>query len=93
MHITRHSTLTPRGVARLLVRGIRASFAPPHQQAEMERLAEYLQDLAVSRANDTELPGQTRDATSRAQGDANWLDALAIEIEAASPSSPSAPTT
>ena len=84
MHITRHSTLTPRGVARLLVRGIRASVAPPHQQVEVERLVEYLQDLAVSRANEAELPGQTTDATGRAQGDAAWLDTLATELEAAS---------
>jgi hypothetical protein len=84
MRIKRQNALTACGVARLLVRAIRANYAPPHQQAEMERLVEYLQDLAVSRANEAELPGQTTDATGRAQGDAAWLDTLATELEAAS---------
>ena len=92
MRITRQSALTACGVARLMVRAIRASYAPPYQQAEMERLAEYLQDLAVSRANEAELPGQTTDATGRAQGDAAWLDTLATELEAASLPSHSAQT-
>jgi hypothetical protein len=51
-------------------------------------LTEYLQDLAVSRANDAEVPGQAMDAAGCAQGDAAWLDTLASELEAASHPSP-----
>ena len=39
------NVLTPRGVARVLFRGLRANFAPEHQAAETNRLGDYLQDL------------------------------------------------
>jgi hypothetical protein len=73
--------LTPHGVARLLGRGVRASFAPEHQEAEVERLVEYLQDLAVSRANEAELPGGTSAAAARASSDAEWLETIACGLQ------------
>jgi hypothetical protein len=81
MHITRTRTLTPCGVARLFARGIQASYAPENQQMELERLVEYLQDLAVSRNNDAELPSATAPSIRRAQADAEWFDRLATELE------------
>ena len=44
--------LTPTGFARILARGIRANFGPENQTAEIERLAELLWDLAMSRSTD-----------------------------------------
>jgi len=76
------SGLTPRGFARLLMRGIQASFAPEHQQTEAERLVEYLQDLVVSRATEAELPDATVASISQARRDAQWLDAIAGDLAA-----------
>ena len=85
MAITRRNTLTPHGIARLLAQGIQASFAPQHQQAEVERLVEYLQDLAVSRANDGELPGCPLTSVAQAKRDADWLEAMADELQGMGP--------
>ncbi len=73
--------LTVTGIARMLARGIRANYAPENQQAEIERLVEYLQDLAMSRGVDVEL-SQTRQDQRRAENDGNLLDAIACELEA-----------
>ena len=74
--------LTTTGIARVLARGIRANFAPENQQAEIQRMVEYLQDLAMSRGMAAELAeadGERRLADS----DADFLDAIASELEAA----------
>lgn len=84
MAITGKNTLTPCGVAGLLARAVRANFAPEHQQAEVEHLVEYLQDLGVSRANEGELPNSPSMSIAQARRDAAWLDAIAGELEAMS---------
>ncbi len=76
-------TLTVHGVAQVLFRGIRANFAPEHQAAEAERLVEYLQDLAMSRAADAELPGCSMADARQAERDADWLDKVASELDIA----------
>jgi len=73
--------LTTTGIARILARGIKANFNPDKQQAEIGRMVEYLQDLAMSRAMDAELT-QERGERQRAEGDADFLDDLASELEA-----------
>ena len=73
--------LTPHGFARVLIRGIRANFAPTHQAAEIDRLVEYLQDLAMSRATDAELPGCPPAAAEQAEHDVHWLETIAGQIE------------
>ena len=88
MNTTRHRTLTPRGIARLMARGIRANFAPEHQPAEIERLVEYLQDLAMSRGMDSELPNVAAASAKQAAEDAGWLDAMAGELEGISDAQP-----
>ena len=81
MGIPKNNALTPCGVARLMARAIPANFAPTHQQLELERLVEYMQDLAVSRANEAELPNSTSAFAQQARRDAEWLDAIASELE------------
>jgi selenocysteine lyase/cysteine desulfurase len=49
------TTLTATGIARVLARGIKANFAPDNQRAEIDRLVEYLQDLAMSRGMHAEM--------------------------------------
>jgi hypothetical protein len=73
--------LTPRGVAHLLSRGLRANFAPERQAVEANRLVDYLQDLTMSRATDGELPGCLPAAATQAERDADWLEAIADELE------------
>jgi len=73
--------LTTTGIARILARGIKANFIPKSQRAEIERLVEYLQDLAMSRAMEAELT-QGRGERQRAEDDADFLDDLAGELEA-----------
>ena len=89
MHPTK--PLTPRGVARVLFRGLRANFAPEHQAAETNRLVDYLQDLAMSRATEAELPGCPPAAARQAEHDADWLDAMAGELEELGRPSPNVP--
>ncbi len=72
--------LTTTGIARVLARGIRANYAPENQQAEIERLVEYLQDLAMSRGMHAELIDGTRER-QQAENDADLLDAIACELE------------
>lgn len=75
-----NQTTTTTEVARILARGIKANFNPKNQQAEIERLVEYLQDLAMSRGmHADEIPawGERRRATR----DADVLDAIAYELE------------
>jgi hypothetical protein len=75
----RPHTMTPRGVAALLVRGIRASFAPEKQEAEIERLAEYLRDMVFAQTmHDSQDGPASRKQTER---DAEWLNAIAHQIE------------
>jgi hypothetical protein len=73
----RPRVLTPTGIARLLTRGIEDTYTPEYQQAEIGRLVEYLQELAVSRARRAELANDPR-----SEGDADFLDAIACELEA-----------
>ena len=76
----RTTRLTTTGIARVLARGIRANYAPENQQAEIERLVEYLQDLAMSRGMHAELMDSTRER-QQAENDADLLDAIACELE------------
>jgi len=73
--------LTATGIARVLARGIKANYAPENQRAEVERLVEYLQDLAMSRGMDAELTKASGER-SRAENDADVLDGIATELEA-----------
>lgn len=75
-------TLTATGFARVLARGIKANFNPESQRAEIERLVEYLQDLAMSRCMHAELMDSTRER-QQAENDADILDRIATELEAA----------
>ena len=74
-------TLTMTGIARVLARGIKANFNPESQQAEIERLVEYLQDLAMSRGMSAEMADAWGER-QRAENDADILDAIASELEA-----------
>ena len=77
------NVLTAHGFARVLARGIKANFTPTHQAAEIDRLVEYIEDLAMSRAMETELPGCPATVAAQAKRDADWLEALAGQLEAA----------
>ena len=72
--------LTTTGIARILARGIKANFNPDTQNAEIGRLVEYLQDLAMSRAMVAELT-EVRDEYRRAEDDADFLDDLASKLD------------
>ena len=72
--------LTTTGIARVLARGIRANYAPENQHSEIERLVEYLQDLAMSRGMHAEWIDGTRER-QQAENDADLLDAIACELE------------
>ena len=74
------NSLTATGFARVLARGIRANFAPENHTAEIERLAELLWDLAMSRSTDAELTTHVREKR-RAESDAEILDAIASELD------------
>ena len=74
--------LTTTGVARVLARGIKANFNPESQQAEIGRLVEYLQDLAMSRGMHAEMAAAWGER-QRAKTDADILDAIATELEGA----------
>jgi hypothetical protein len=76
------TTLTATGIARVLARGIKANFAPENQRAEIDRLVEYLQDLAMSRGMHAEMAEAWGDR-QRAENDADILDRIATELEAA----------
>jgi hypothetical protein len=73
---SRRHALTPAGVARVFGRGILANFAPGNQAQEIENLAELFRDLAMSRDADHEI---SRDRF--AASDADWLTAMADELE------------
>ena len=79
MPTARHRTLTARGIARIIQRGIRANFAPECQETELCRLAELFDDMAMSRAMDAE-HAVTAVEHRKAEDDANWLDAIANEL-------------
>jgi hypothetical protein len=81
MITTRRKTMTALGFARLLTRGIEANYTPETKPAEIQRLVEYLQDLAVSRSTDAELPGYGSVDRKQAEQDAEWLDAIACYLE------------
>ncbi len=76
----RHQTLTTIGVARLIERGIRASFAPENQETELRKFAELFTDMAMSRATDAEL-SELASESKKASRDAHWLDAIADELD------------
>ncbi len=84
MITTKHNTLTARGLAAILARGISAGYEPKARRREAERLVEYLQDLACYRDAYCELPGTTTAQRTRAKQDAEWLDAIASELDNAS---------
>lgn len=71
-------TLTPRGVAGILVRGIRANFAPENWISETDKLVDLLLDLAMARGSDGELASGQR--AKSAKNDAEWLDAIANDL-------------
>ena len=73
--------LTTTGIARTLARGINANFNPESQRAEIGRLVEYLQDLAMSRGMHADLI-EAWGERQRAEHDADILDAIASELEA-----------
>ena len=75
-------TLTAIGFARVIVRAVRANFAPEAQEAEIERLAQLFDDMAVSRAMDAELTDLVAEQ-KQAEIDADILDAVAAELEQA----------
>jgi hypothetical protein len=66
---------TPRGVASILARGIRANFAPPNQSSQFDHLVDLFHDMAMSRSMDGENQGD-----HWAQTDAQWLEELADEL-------------
>jgi hypothetical protein len=74
--------LSTTGVARVLARGIKANFNPENQRVEIDRLVEYLQDLAMSRGMHAEM-ATARGERQRAETDADILDRIATELEAA----------
>jgi hypothetical protein len=81
MTSTRTETMTAYGFARLLARGIEASYTPEAKPAEVQRLVEYLEDLAISRSIYADLPGGGAAERKRAERDARWLDAIACHLE------------
>ena len=80
MSTTCHKVLTPTGIARVIERGIRATFAPENQNAELSRLAELLGELAMSRGADAEFAERDVECR-RAESDADWLDAIADSLQ------------
>ena len=88
MRSRQNRVLTPCGVARMMLRGIRANFAPGNRAVEVSRLVEYLQDLAMSRGMDAELSRDTAVSACQAQADAEWLDTIAAELEDAQGTNP-----
>ncbi len=77
---TRRTHLTPKGIARILARGIRANYAPENQDVEIDKLVEYLTDLAMSRDADASNAKNHVEAR-QAEEDAYWLDAIAANLE------------
>lgn len=47
---------TTRGIARSIIRGVKANFAPENQEAELEKIVELFQDLAMSLEMTADLP-------------------------------------
>lgn len=68
--------LTPVGVARILVRGVKENFVPQEHKQRLEELSEMLWDMACSLDTHAEYVG---DLGLRL--DADWLDAMADEID------------
>jgi hypothetical protein len=80
-HVMKTMRLTTTGIARILARGIKSHFNPERQQAEIERLVNLLQDLAMSRALES-ADIHTRNEHRRAESDAAILERLASELAA-----------
>jgi hypothetical protein len=68
--------LSPVGIAKLLGRGILATFEPACQTEEITKLIDLLRDMAVSREVDADL-GSDRLAAH----DTRWLMAIADELD------------
>jgi hypothetical protein len=81
MNTKQNHNATPRGFAKLLARGIRANFAPENQKAEIDQLAEFFHDMAMSRDMDGGLPQCNPLEARLATSDAAWLEAIAGELE------------
>ena len=75
---SKRRTLTPRGVAGILARGIRANFAPENWVSETDKLVELLLDLTMARSAEGELANGHCEAS--AKHDADWLDAIAGDL-------------
>ena len=80
---SKRRTITPRGVAGILARGIRANFAPENWVSETDKLVEFLLDLAMARGSEEEIgSAQSWFNSNRdvAKSDAEWLDAIASDL-------------
>jgi len=76
--VSKRRTLTPRGIAGILARGIRANFAPENWISETDKLVELLLDLAMARGSEGELANGRSEEL--AKNDAEWLDAIAGDL-------------
>jgi hypothetical protein len=76
MMLNQRPRLTPVGIAKLLGRGILATFEPACQTEEITKLIDLLRDMAVSREVDADL-GSDRLAAH----DTRWLMAIADELD------------
>ena len=65
----------------MLARGITANYAPENKQAEVERLAELFEDMAMSRNADAEFASCSEADKARAANDAEWLSDIATALE------------
>lgn len=72
---------TLRGVARSIIRGVKANFAPENQQAELERLAELFQDMAMSCEMEADMAPCRHIGNPTARRDADILGGIALWIE------------
>jgi hypothetical protein len=79
---TRKQTLTtPQGFAQLIVRGVRANFAPEYQRIELDKLVNLFNDMAMSRGMKAELKQTAKTEAKLAQSDELWLGAIADELD------------
>jgi hypothetical protein len=74
---------TPHGFARLIIRGVHANFAPENQKAELDRLAEIFQDMAMSRDGDAQTGKCNTIEFRLATSDAAWLSEIGDELDEA----------
>lgn len=72
---------TPHGFAKLIIRGIRANYAPENQKAELDKLAELFQDMAMSRDGEAQDNKCTQVEFRLATSDAAWLSEIGDELD------------